>query len=90
VLMVSAMLFRASRDPERNLAVVDDLIVGLVILTITPLVSLNTLDIQRIYPGHLVWGRPVVRLLLAALFFYLRPRGGTLEACGTFLKNREA
>jgi Na+-driven multidrug efflux pump len=49
VLMVSAMLFRASRDPERNVAVVGGLIVGLVILTLKPLVSLPTLDIQRIY-----------------------------------------
>src|SRR5216684_976020 len=37
VLMVSAMLFLASRDPERNAAVIDGLIVGLVILTVTPL-----------------------------------------------------
>ena len=28
VLMVSAILFRAARDPERNIAVVDGLIVG--------------------------------------------------------------
>ena len=74
VLMVSAMLFRASRDPVRNVAVVDGLIVGLVILAITPLLSLRSLDIQRIYPGHLVWGRSVIRLVLAAFFFYLRPR----------------
>jgi len=84
VLMVSAMLFRASRDPERNLAVVDGLIVGLVILTVTPLVSLRTLDIQRIYPGHLVWVRSVIRLLLAALFFYLRPREARWKPAGHF------
>ena len=41
VLMVSAMLFRASRDPERNLAVVDGLIVGLVILSVTPLARIS-------------------------------------------------
>ncbi len=63
VLMVSAMLFRASRDPERNIAVVDGLIVGLIILAMTPLLSLYTLDIGRIYPGHLIWGRSMVRLL---------------------------
>jgi hypothetical protein len=74
VLMVSAMLFLASRDPERNLAIVDGLIVGLVILAVTPLLSLYTVDIQRIYPGHLIWGRSVVRLVFAAFFFYLRPR----------------
>ena len=57
VLMVSAMLFLASRDPERNVAIVDGLIVGLVILAVTPLLSFYTVDIQRIYPGHLIWGR---------------------------------
>jgi len=50
--MVSAILFLASRDPERNVAIVDGLIVGLVILAVTPLVSFYTVDIQRIYPGH--------------------------------------
>jgi hypothetical protein len=39
VLMVSAMLFLASRDPERNVAIIDGLIVGLVILAVTPLLS---------------------------------------------------
>src|SRR5213594_2047150 len=57
VLMVSAILFRAARDPERNIAVVDGLIVGLVVLAVTPLLSLYTVHIQRIYPTHLVWGR---------------------------------
>src|SRR5215831_18388889 len=51
VLMVSAILFLASRDPERNLAVVDGLIAGLVVLAITPLLSLYSLDIRRIFLG---------------------------------------
>ena len=84
VLMVSAMLFRTARDPERNVAVVDGLIVGLIILTVTPVLSLRTLDIQRIYPGHLVWGRSVVRLALAAFFSYLRPRGAPWQPAGHF------
>ena len=84
LLMLSAMLFRASRDPERNIAVVDGLIVGLVILTVTPLVSLRTLDIQRIYPSHLVWSRSVIRLVLAAFFFYLRPREIRWKPAGHF------
>jgi len=84
VLMVSAILVRAARDPERNIAVVDGLIVGLVILTITPLLSFYTLDVQRIYPGHLVWGRSVIRLALAAFFFYLRPRGARWQPAGHF------
>jgi hypothetical protein len=84
VLMVSAILFRAARDPERNIAVVDGLIVGLLVLTITPLLSLHTLDVQRIYPGHLVRGRSVIRLALAAFFFYLRRRGARWQPAGHF------
>lgn len=73
-LMVSTTLFLASRDPERNVATVDGLIVGLVILAVTPLLSLYTVGIQRVYPAHLVWGRSAVRLMFAVFFFYLRPR----------------
>lgn len=84
VLMVSAMLFLASRDPERNVAIVDGLIVGLVILAVTPLLSLYTVDIQRIYPAHLVWGRSLVRLVFAAFFIYLRPRKAHWEPVRNF------
>jgi len=84
VLMVSAMLFLASRDPERNVAIVDGLIVGLVILAVTPLLSFYTVDIQRIYPGHLIWGRSAIRLVFAAVFFYLRPREVPSKPVGKF------
>lgn len=84
VLMVTVMLFLASRDPERNVAVVDGLIVGLVVLAITPLLSLYSLDIRQIYPGHLVWGRSVVRLVFAAFFYYLRPRKTQWKPAGHF------
>jgi hypothetical protein len=84
VLMVSAMLFLASRDLERNVATVDGLIVGLVILAVTPLLSFYTVDIQRIYPGHLIWGRSAIRLVFAAVFFYLRPREVPSKPVGNF------
>jgi len=84
VLMVSAMLFLSSRHPERNLAVVDGLIVGLVVLAVTPLFSLYTVDIQRIYPGHLIWGRAAIRLVFAAFFFYLRPLDVPSKPVGNF------
>lgn len=73
-LMLSVMLFLAARDPERNIAIIDALAVGLCILAITPLVSLYTLDVQRLYPGRLIWGRSFVRLALAGFLYYLRPR----------------
>src|SRR6266700_3088398 len=44
-LALSAMLFFASRDPARNVAVVDGMTLGLCILAVTPLLSLY------IYPG---------------------------------------
>jgi hypothetical protein len=74
VLMLSLMLFFAARDPVRNLAIVNAVIAGLCILALTPLLSFYTLDIQKIYRGHLVWGRSVVRLAIAALLYYLKPR----------------
>lgn len=74
ILMLSVMLFFAYRDPAGNVAIVNALIVGLCVLAITPLLSLYTLDVRRLYPGYLIWGRSLARLALAALLFYLRPR----------------
>jgi hypothetical protein len=83
VLMVSVMLFLAWRDPERNVAIVDGLTVGLVILAITPIVSLYTLDVRSLYPGYLIWGRALVRLVLAGVLYYLRPRKHTISKGAT-------
>ena len=72
--MLTLMLFFASRDPARNMAIVDAVIMGSCILAHTPLLSLYTLDIHKIYPGYLVWGRSLVRLAIAALLYLLKPR----------------
>ncbi len=74
MLMLSVMLFLAARDPARNVAILDALIVGLCILSITPLLSLKLLS--GIYPAYFIWGRALVRLALAAVLFYARPREG--------------
>ena len=84
VLMVSVMLFFASRDPERNVAIIDALIVGLCILTLTPLVSLYTLDVRSLYPAYLIWGRAFIRLALAGGLYYLRPREAYWQPAGHF------
>ena len=76
ILMLSVMLFFAYRDPARNVAIVNAFIVGLCVLAITPLLSLYTLDMRQLFPSYLIWGRSLVRLALAALLFYLRPREG--------------
>ena len=73
-LMLSVLFFFASRDPVRNMAIVNGLIVSLCILAITPLLSLYTLDIRRLYPGYLIWGRSLIRLAMAAVLYFLRPR----------------
>jgi hypothetical protein len=84
VLMVGVMLFLASRDPERNVAIIDGMAVGLCILALTPLVSLYTLDVGRLYPVYLIWGRSLVRLALAGLLYYLRPREAHWKPAGHF------
>ena len=82
--MLTLMVFLASRDPLGNAAIVDALIVGLVILAITPLLSLYTLDIRRIYPSYLIWGRSLVRLAIAALLYLLKPREKSSGPVGGF------
>lgn len=77
--MLAVLLWLTARDPVRNVAVVDALIVGFCILSVTPLVSFWTLPVREIYPSHLVWGRSLVRLAIAALLYFLRPRGNRLR-----------
>ena len=74
LLMLSLLFLFASRDPVRNVAIIDAVIAGFCVLALTPLLSLYTLDVRSLYPSYLVWGRSLVRLALAALLYYLRPR----------------
>ena len=83
-LMLSLLLWFAARDPVRNVAILDAVIAGLCILSITPLVSLWMTDIRTIYPAYLLWGRSVVRLAIAAFLYWLRPREVYWEPVGHF------
>jgi hypothetical protein len=83
-IMLAVMLFFAARDPERNVAIIDGLIVGLCVLAATPLISLYTLDLGRLYPANLLWARSVARLAVAGLLYYLRPRETHWKPAGTF------
>jgi hypothetical protein len=83
-LMFAVMLFFAFRDPERNVAIIDALMVGLCILGITPLVSLYTLDMGKLYPAYAIWGRSLARLALAALLLFLRPGERDWKPAGHF------
>jgi hypothetical protein len=73
-LMLSLLFWFAARDPVRNVAILDAVIAGLCILAITPLISLWMTDIRSIYPAYLVCGRSVVRLAIALVLYWLRPR----------------
>jgi hypothetical protein len=83
-LMLGVLLWLASSNPVRNVAVVDALIAGLCILAVTPLLSLWMTDIGRVYPAYFLWGRSVVRLAIAALLYWLRPREARWEPTGNF------
>jgi len=83
-LMASLLLWLAARNPVRNVAIVDALIVGLSILSVTPLLSLWGTGIRSIYPAYLLWGRSVVRLAIAALLYWLKPRETRWEPVGDF------
>src|ERR1700687_2469420 len=84
MLMLSLLLWFTARDPVRNVAILDALIAGLCILSVTPLLSLWMTDIRGIYPAYLIWGRSVVRLAVAALLYLLTSREGRLGSRGRF------
>jgi hypothetical protein len=84
VLMLGVFLWLASRNPLRNVAIVDGLIAGLCILAVTPLLSLWMTDIRSIYPAYFLWGRSAARLAIAALVYWLRPRHVHWEPVGNF------
>jgi hypothetical protein len=75
MLLLSALLWFASRDPVRNVAIIDAFIVGFCVLAVTPLITRAMLPIREIYPDYLVWGRSLIRLILAGVFYWLRPKG---------------
>lgn len=88
-LMLAIMFFFASRDPERNVAIIDALMLGLCILAVTPLLSLYTLDVGRLYPAYAIWGRSLARLALAGFALFSEAEGEGLETCWEFLKSEE-
>lgn len=84
VLTLAVFLWLAARDPMRNVAIVDGLIAGLCVLAVTPLVSLWMTDIRNLYPAYLLWGRSVLRVAIAALLYWMRPRERHWEPAGNF------
>jgi hypothetical protein len=73
LLVMSLLVFFALRDPARNVAIIDALIFGLCLASVTPLFSFYTLGLERFFPAYLIWVRALVRLAFAGLLYYLRP-----------------
>ena len=84
-LMLSLLLWFAARDPVRNVAILDAVIAGLCILSITPFVSLWMTDIRTIYPAYLLWGRSVTGD--SGIPILAETARGVLGTGGAFLKN---
>jgi hypothetical protein len=85
--MLGVLLWLASRNPVRNVAVVDALIVGLCILAVTPLLSL-WMDGHSQY----VSGVPLVGAICGAarnsrFALLAEAAGGALGTCWEFLKS---
>ena len=67
VLMLGVLLWLASRNPLRTVAIVDGSLPGLCILAVTSLLSLWMTDIRSIYPAYFCGGdRKLLRRALAA------------------------
>jgi hypothetical protein len=52
-----ALLFLAARDPARNVAILDGLIVALCVLSVTAMLSAGMLG--GFYPPYMIWGKTV-------------------------------
>ena len=74
LLLLAVLMWFASRDPVRNVAILDAFIIGFCMLAVTPLISRATLPLREIYPDYLVWSRSVVRLVMAGVFWWVRPK----------------
>ncbi len=58
--LFSVHLFFAAREPVRNVAILDGVIVGLCVLALTPCCLFTRWIIRRLYPAYLIWLRSVV------------------------------
>ncbi len=73
-IALGLMLYFAFRDPVRNVAILDAIIVGLCLGALVPLLALYVLNATHLYPIYMTWGHSLLRLAVAALLYYLKPR----------------
>jgi len=76
IMTFGVLLFFASRDPVKNIAIINSFIIGLCILTVTPILGLFTVNVHALpafsHPGWF-WTRSATRLALAYFLYRLRP-----------------
>lgn len=74
VIAFGYLALRASRDPVRNVAVIDAIIFVALGLAALDLWAVTTQNFGAVVPAHLIWLREAVRVTLAVVLFVLRPR----------------
>jgi hypothetical protein len=75
LLLLGILLWFAARDPLRNIAIIDGFIIGCCILSFTAILPLWRPPVHT-PPFHssYFWVLSLVRLMLAALLYWLRPK----------------
>jgi hypothetical protein len=74
-LPLAYLLFRASRDPVRYVAIIDAAVIGLGIVVVLEVYAILAGGLTQYYSPALLWASVVIRALLAVALFALRPRG---------------
>jgi hypothetical protein len=68
------LLYRASRDPVRYVAIIDATVIGLGIVVVLEVYAILAGGLTQYYSPALLWTSVVIRALLAVALFALRPR----------------
>jgi hypothetical protein len=68
------LLYLASRDPERYVAIIDATVIGLGIVVVLEVYAILAGGLTQYWPPWLLWTSVVIRALLAIGLFALRPR----------------
>ncbi len=73
-LGIAVVVYAASRDPVRYISAVDALIVILVLLASVDVYAVEKLHFNTIYPSGMIWARVALRLIVAIVLLWLRPK----------------
>jgi hypothetical protein len=74
-LPAAYLLYLASRDPVRHVAIIDAMVIGLTIVVVLEVHAILGGTLAQYFAPWLLWTSVVIRALLAVTLFALRPRG---------------